>query len=611
RARFGARRAISQSSLGWSYEQLWSRVDQIAAELLRRGIGRGQVVGLYYERAPEMLAALLGVLRAGAAYLPLDPLFPPERIQFMLEDSQASLVLGDQGLQELGLTSGKTLDSYSIVGEAVVPWPSVNPEDTAYIIYTSGSTGKPKGVRVPHRAVVNFLGSMAERPGLSTHDKLVAVTTLSFDIAVLELLLPLTVGAEIILAERDQAIDGNALAALLVKSAATCMQATPATWRLLLETDWHAGAGFKALCGGEALPVELAEGLLGRVEELWNMYGPTETTVWSTCGRVEFGRGGITIGRPIANTSIYIMDAQQQPVPIGAVGEIYIGGEGVALGYHNRQALNDDKFVPDPFSSRPGAKLYRTGDLGRYRNDGELLHLGRTDFQVKVRGYRIELGEIEVALAGVPGVRQAVVVAKTDASGASNLVAYVSLHPGSNFNWSEAKNALRERLPDYMVPSAHVVLDRFPTTPNGKIDRKALPEFHAREVDFELSRPDGPRTPAQRLVADVWMSLLGVSRVSLRDNFLDLGGHSLLVMRAAAQLEARTGKRVGPRAFIFETLEQVASHYADVEQPLTSQSTATPPGAALVKPSEARPNNTQKVARLVARALSNLVRRSE
>lgn len=614
REQFSERRAITESNTTWTYAQLWSRADELASELVRRGVRRGDVVGLYYERSVEMLAALLGVLRAGATYLPLDPLFPPERIQFMLEDATAVLVLGDDGLTQLGLPTAKTLNTHTIGAGAPVSLPDVNPEDVAYIIYTSGSTGKPKGVKVPHRAVVNFLASMAERPGLTSDDKLVAVTTLSFDIAVLELLLPLTVGAEIVLAKREQVIDGNELSALLTSSGATCMQATPATWRLLLETYWHGGPGFKALCGGEALPTELAEGLLDRVEELWNMYGPTETTVWSTCARVEFGGGGITIGRPIANTTIHIMDPNMQPVPVGVVGEICIGGEGVTLGYHNRPELTDEKFVTDPFSARPGAKLYRTGDLGRYRNDGELLHLGRTDFQVKVRGYRIELGEIEVALANLPGIKQAVVVAQTDRSGSSNLVAYVSVAPGERLNWTDVRTSLRERLPDYMIPTGHVVLQTFPTTPNGKVDRKALPKYDGRESEAGPDRGETPRTPAQKLVAEVWMNLLGVPHVTLRDNFLDLGGHSLLVMRAAEQLAARTGKRVGPRSFIFETLEQVATHYADVEQ---LPETATPKVEVGVPPTvqqnahEPRPTSSQKAALIVGRVLSSFVRRGE
>lgn len=626
RARFAQRPAITHEGTTWSYAELWERADVIASELVTRGARRGHVVGLYYERSPEMLAALLGVLRAGATYLPLDPLFPPERIQFMLEDADSFLVLGDSGLSDLGLPNDKTLNSQTITFKHEVRLPEVDAEDVAYTIYTSGSTGKPKGVRVPHRAVVNFLGSMARRPGLMEGDKLVAVTTLSFDIAVLELLLPLSVGAEVVLASREQVIDGNELSDLLVRSGATCMQATPATWRLLLETEWRGGPGFKALCGGEALPAELAEALLDRVDELWNMYGPTETTVWSTCGQVAFGSGGITIGRPIANTTVHILDSAQRPVPVGVVGEIYIGGEGVTLGYHNRPELTAEKFVPDPFSSRPGAKLYRTGDLGRYRDDGELLHLGRTDFQVKVRGYRIELGEIEVALAGYPGVKQAVVVAQPDGTGGAQLVAYVSLAYGTRLNWGDVRNSLRERLPDYMVPATHVVLEAFPTTPNGKVDRKALPKPQTRDAEAGPARADAPRTAAQKLVAEVWKDLLGVSHVGLRDNFLDLGGHSLLVMRAAAQLEARTGVRVGPRSFIFETLEQVASHYVEATPPapaepqvaLKPQATAaqpvqTPPQPAPgYRPEERRPQtNSQKAARLVGRVLSNIVRRSE
>jgi acyl-coenzyme A synthetase/AMP-(fatty) acid ligase len=432
---------------------------------------------------------------------------------------------------------------------------------------------------VPQRAVASFLGSMRAQPGITETDRLVAVTTLSFDIAVLELLLPLTVGAEIVLATREQATDGIALRALLEQHRATLMQATPATWRMLLEAGWRGGAGFRALCGGEALPPELADELLRRVGVLWNLYGPTETTVWSTVARVELGQPGISIGRPIDRTEVWILDEAGDLAPIGVPGELCIGGVGVALGYHQRPELTTERFIADRFSGRPGARLYRTGDLARWRADGQLQHLGRTDFQVKVRGYRIELGEIEVALARHAQIAEAVVVAQPGPGGEARLVGYAVPRPGAAMPAPAAlREHLRATLPDYMVPAAYVALAKLPLTPNGKVDRKALPPPDAAapgEVTTDLAQRL-PRTAGEQLVAQVWRELLGVERISVADNVLDLGGHSLLIMQAIAKLEARTGKRTSPRAFIFQTLEQIAREY-DAARPDPRDPPKAPP----------------------------------
>ncbi|HSK03487.1 MAG TPA: amino acid adenylation domain-containing protein, partial [Kofleriaceae bacterium] len=517
---YGDRVAVRHPGGAVTYAELAALRDRIAAALAARGVGRGDVVALLLERTPAMLGGLLGALAAGATYLPLDPGFPPSRLQLMLEDSGAKVVLTDVDLRDVPIDPAKVLRAEDAAkappGAAPAP-AAVGPDDAAYLIYTSGSTGKPKGVRVPQRAVVNFLAAMRDRPGLAAGDRLVAVTTLSFDIAVLELLLPLTAGAEVILATREQATDGTALRALLEQHRATIMQATPATWRMLLETGWRGGAGFKALCGGEGLPPELAEALLHRVGILWNMYGPTETTVWSTCGRVELGRGGVTIGQPIDNTEVWILDEHGDLAPIGVPGELYIGGAGVALGYHNRPELTEERFVPDRFSGRPGARLYRTGDLARWRADGRLQHLGRTDFQVKVRGYRIELGEIEVALARHGAVAEAVVTAQPGPGGEQRLVAYLVARPGAAAPQPAAlREHLRLSLPDYMVPAVYVTLEKLPLTPNGKVDRRALPVpgggAAAAAAAAALSGEDaafrGPRTPAEQAVATVWRELL-------------------------------------------------------------------------------------------------------
>ena len=553
----GQRIAVRQHDTTLSYVELAAQRDRVAATLAARGIGRGDVVALLVERSPFMLAAVLGTVASGATYLPLDPTFPASRLQFMLDDAGARLVITDvHGV--IDLDPARTLRPDQIAPGAP-PAAAAEADDAAYLIYTSGSTGTPKGVRVPQRAVVNFLQSMRERPGLGGDDRLVAVTTLSFDIAVLELLLPLVVGAEIVLATRDQASDGQALRGLLETHGATVMQATPATWRLLIESGWRGTRLFKALCGGEALPSEVADGLLPRVGALWNMYGPTETTVWSTCGRVEPGRGGVTIGTPIGNTEAWIVDDSGALAPLGGPGELYIGGAGVALGYHNRPALTAERFVADTFSGRPGARLYRTGDLARWRADGSLVHLGRTDFQVKVRGYRIELGEIEVALAGHAQVAEACVVASPGPGGEHRLVAYVVAR-GSAPPAQALREHLRASLPDYMVPAVFVTIDALPLTPNGKVDRRGLPAPEA--APSEPSRSSrAPNTHAEHVVATVWRELLGIDHISAADNFLDLGGHSLLIMQAIAKLDAHTGKRISPRAFIFQTLEQIAKEY--------------------------------------------------
>jgi len=429
------RTALRVGVTALSYAELDRRASRMAQALRSRGVGRGQRVGLCVERDADMVAAVLGILKAGAAYVPLDPSFPAERLRFMAEDAQLTLLVSTSALvSPFGLPRERQLlldiDADALAAQSdqrLMPDAAqdARAEDPAYIIYTSGSTGKPKGVLVPHHAVVNFLGSMAREPGLTADDVLVAVTTLSFDIAVLELQLPLTIGATVVIASREEASDGRVLGALLEQNLTTIVQATPVTWRLLLEAGWNGGKDFKALVGGEALPKDLADQLIASGVKLWNMYGPTETTVWSTCARITDTSNGITIGRPIANTTVYILDAQKNLCPIGVPGELCIGGDGVALGYWNRPDLSAERFIPDPFSTSPGATLYRTGDRARWRSDGTLEHLGRLDFQVKIRGYRIEVGEIEAGIAHHPAIRETAVVVREDVPGDPRLVAYV------------------------------------------------------------------------------------------------------------------------------------------------------------------------------------------
>jgi acyl-CoA synthetase (AMP-forming)/AMP-acid ligase II/acyl carrier protein len=399
---------------------------------------------------------------------------------------------------------------------------------------------------------------MAREPGLASADRSLAVTTLSFDIAVLELLLPLAVGAQVVLASRDEALDGQALKALIERHGVNVMQATPATWRMLIGAGWMGSPQFRALIGGEGLPPDLASQLLARTGELWNMYGPTETTVWSTCWRVEEPARSISIGRPIANTQIHVLDERLQPCPIGVPGELWIGGDGVTLGYWNRPELTAKCFVADPYSKAPGASMYRTGDRGRWRHDGWLEHLGRLDFQVKVRGHRIELGEVEANLASHPQVARTVVLAREDRPGDVRLVAYVvplAAMPEANV----LRTYLRATLPEYMIPQHFMAITTIPLLPNGKLDRKALPAPAEQSEPVESGGGAMPTTPAEIAVAAIWRQLLGVPFVYKTDNFFELGGHSLLAMRAIAQIEAELHIRIPPRRFIFETLAQIAA----------------------------------------------------
>ncbi|MBV9772508.1 MAG: amino acid adenylation domain-containing protein, partial [Gemmatimonadetes bacterium] len=429
-ARTPDRVAVVFAGESLTYGELDRRADRLARHLRARGVRPEVRVGVCLERSAELLVALLGILRAGGAYVPLDPAYPAERLAYMLGDSGVRILLTEPHLRRRLPAEGVEV----VCPDAAGAWPNggpdgplesgAGPDNVAYVIYTSGSTGRPKGVMVPHGAVANFLRSMREEPGMEADDVLLAVTTLSFDIAVLELFLPLTVGARVVLAGRDDAADPAVLAGMMADAGVTVMQATPATWRMFLYAGWRGYPGLRILCGGEALPAELAAALLERCAGLWNVYGPTETTVWSTLHRV-IDPSSVVIGRPIANTRAYVLDARLHPLPVGVPGELYLAGAGVARGYLGRPGLTAERFVPDPLAAEGGARMYRTGDRARWRADGTLEYLGRVDQQVKIRGFRIEPGEVEDALLACPGVREAVVTAREDAPGAARLVAYL------------------------------------------------------------------------------------------------------------------------------------------------------------------------------------------
>ncbi|WP_438036430.1 amino acid adenylation domain-containing protein [Sorangium sp. So ce204] len=545
-----------------TYRALEARVDALASRLRAAGVGPEVLVAILIERGIDLVIALLAVLRAGGAYVPLDPTYPRERLAYMLDDARPAALLVRRAPADLPAPRGAHIIDIDDPGASPGgAWGGERPSGTglAYVIYTSGSTGKPVGVQVTRRAVVNFLRAMAERPGVTAGDVLLAVTTVSFDIAGLELYLPLTVGARVVLAPRSVAADGAALRALVEEVAPTVMQATPATWRMLLEAGWTEGAGLKILCGGEALAADLAERLRATGADVWNLYGPTETTIWSTLHHVDAPqRGAVPIGRPIANTTAYVLDADLEPVPPGTRGMLYLGGEGVARGYLRRPDLTASKFVPDPFRGVAGARMFRTGDEARFSPDGALEFLGRSDFQVKVRGFRIELGEVEAALAGHPAVLQAVVVARDDAQAVKRLVAYVvPRHPGPPPTQGALREHLLERLPDFMVPAAYVVLDALPLTPAGKIDRRGLPapDPGRRALAEEVA---APRTPVEGALARIWAEVLGLPRVGIHDDFFELGGDSLLAVRVASRA-GQQGIRISPGQLVQRpTVERLA-----------------------------------------------------
>ena len=542
-----------------SYRELDEQSNQWARFLTSKGIGQGQLVGLYVPRSEQMVAVLLGILKSGAGYVPLDPAFPNDRLKYMCDQSQLEWVIADQSVRE---TSRKFEKTALIVQDVIhevqnQPVEAVQNEvaatDTCYVIYTSGSTGNPKGVQVPHGAVANFLNSMAEQPGFSSDDKVLAVTTLSFDIAVLELYLPLITGGTTIVASKTMTTDGNALASAIDDHQITLFQSTPSTLRLMINSGWTGNPNLRVLCGGEPMPVDLVSPLLERCGQLWNMYGPTETTVWSSLYQIKDDQSPIWIGKPIANTQLYILDPNLQPVPLGSEGEIYIGGAGVTLGYLNQENLTHERFVDNPwfnpFVDYCSNQLYRTGDIGRYKHDGNIEYLRRNDKQVKVRGFRIELGEIESKIKAVAQVSQAVAIVREDSPGDTRLVGYWVEDSNSPVSTDQLRTGLKESLPYYMVPQFLVPLQNMPQTNNGKIDYKALPSPGPVATHADSSVPTRPWTAAEKLVASTWSNILNVDAIELNDNFFDLGGHSLLVMQAITEIESQTGARLSPPRF--------------------------------------------------------------
>ena len=559
--------ALVFEGVEWSYAELNRRANQLAHHLRDWGVGPDLVVPVFLERTPELLITLLAVMKAGGAYLPLIPGLPIRRLAAMIEASHAAVLVTESTLiaglpqHQLPVICLDRVAETLARGEEGNPRPLAGPEHLVYVLFTSGSTGQPKGVEIEHRALVNFLRSMQQEPGMTPRDVVVALTPLSFDIAGLELYLPLLSGARIILANRQQAMDGAWLRQELDQGPVTVMQATPATWRMVLQFGWTGGRGVKVLCGGEALPRELAQNLLARAGSVWNVYGPTETTIWSTLERVRAADRLIALGKPIANTQVYVLDANREPVPVGIPGELYIGGMGLARGYRGAPQLTAERFVPSPF--RAGERLYRTGDQVKWLPDGRVEYIGRIDYQVKLRGFRIELGEIESVLADDPTVKQAVVIVREDVPGDKRLVAYVCPREGATCDPQALRKALRDAVPDYMVPAAIVPILDFPLTPNGKVDRRALPAPDI-EPEHEGGQAIEPRNRLELQLVAIWEQVLGITPIGVRDNFFALGGYSLLALRMFSAIERTFGKRL-PMAVLFQapTIEELAAVLAD------------------------------------------------
>lgn len=560
--------AIQAKDSELTYLDLNKKVNQFANYLQANGVRAGTVVGLSMQRTTDMVVALLGIMKAGGVYVPIDPTFPQERIVYIINDSQMDVYVVDSESQMTLPESAATLIVFDEISEELANqsenWEgaSVSGDSPVYMIYTSGSTGNPKGVLIPHRALVNFLCSMQKAPGMLQDDVLLSVTTLSFDIAGLELYLPLITGARLLLASKEDVVNGQRLAALIEEESVTMMQATPATWQMMIDVGWNGRSALKMLCGGEPLPIHLAQKLRQLGGELWNMYGPTETTIWSSIAKIE--SDSITIGQPIANTQVYVLDEQLNPLPIGVVGELYIGGDGMALGYHNRPELTAEKFINSPFDS---GKLYRTGDIASFNSDGSLNCYGRVDHQVKIRGFRIETGEIEAHLNAHPDVQQCVVHVQDDRSGQRALVAYLVLNPSAQTDslHERYRTFLQKALPAYMMPSAFVPLQRLPLTPNNKVDRKALPNpFETAVVIPSTSNRD--LTEVEEAVSRVWRAFLKVEQVQPTDDFFELGGQSLIAAQIIFKLSDIFDLDLHMAAlFEYPTVAELASHIEQIQ----------------------------------------------
>ena len=554
-----------------TYAQLEEKSDQLATWLTSKGIGRGDRVGLCCERDVDTPALLLGILKSGAAYVPLDPDYPVDRLIYMVEDSNVKHVVAHSGQLELteqfnvpATIVDRDWDEVVAIDQTTEATSNIiDPQsDVAYVIYTSGSTGKPKGVVVQHRAAVNFLCSMTELPGFKAGERILATTTLSFDISVVEIFLPLISGGSVAVVDRQTAKDTTSLVAAIEKFDVSIMQATPAMWRMILETDFKGDPSMKFYSAGEPLPMDLVEPLLSRCGELWNLYGPTETTVYSTGARMNSDMERVHIGGPIANTQLYIVDENDELVPQGVEGELLIGGEGVTLGYHERPDLNADRFI-----TWNGQRVYRTGDLAKLMADGNIDHLGRMDSQIKFNGHRIELGEIDAALASQDGVRQAATVLREDQPGDKRLVGYLLVADGLKPNIAQIRKNVSEKLPEYMVSNLITVVDEFKYTPSGKLDRKSFDPPSTKRPDIGIDYV-APKTEQEKKLSKLWSEVLQIDEVGLKDNFFELGGNSIRAVKLVTAAKKNLGIEVtGAEFFDNPTIEALLG-LADKKQKL-------------------------------------------
>ena len=519
-----------------TYRQLDERSNQLANYLRGLKVGRGDLVGLCCNRDVDTPALLVGIMKSGAGYVPLDPDYPVDRLAYMVENSEVKHVIAHLDQAELTDEFETTTtfidqdwDKIAAAGNKKVKAKVKPPTDIAYVIYTSGSTGKPKGVQVQHRAAVNLLWSMIETPGFTADDRILATTTLSFDISVAEMFLPLVVGGSVAVVDRATARDTTALVAAMQQYEVSFMQATPAMWRMILETDFAGRPGMKFVTAGEPLPRDLIQPMLDRCEQLWNLYGPTETTVYSSGARITSDEGRILIGTPTANTQLYIVDSSDKLCPPETAGELLIGGDGVTLGYLERADLNAEKFI-----NFNGSQVYRTGDLAMLTDDGQIFHMGRMDNQIKFNGHRIELGEIDAAMAMQPGVRQAATVLREDRPGDKRLVGYLLVEDGIVPDTSKIRANVGQTLPDYMVPNLIVVVDKFPHTPSGKLDRTAFapPSTERPNIGTEFVKP---KTSQEQQLAKIWCDVLQLDTVGTQDNFFELGGNSIRAVKVVAR----------------------------------------------------------------------------
>ena len=548
----------------FTYAELAVMVNQMAHYLWSQGLKPGQIVAVSLDRTPELIASLFAVLQCGASYIPIDTLYPEARINLMMEDAGASFYIG--------LKSKETFSndiialSISAILKAIVNFPKepltvkTPTESGAYIIYTSGSTGKPKGVHVAHCNVINLVYSMAKEPGIDASDKIFSLTTISFDAMVMEIYLPLLFGACVVIVDEDTRLDGQLLLQKAIENEITIIWGTPSIWQILLDSGWEKPLNIKILIGGEPVPLPLAHKLLSRCNELWNIYGPTETTVCSFLTPITLNDNPITIGKPIANTLVYLLDSNRNPVKQGEVGEIVIAGDGVSLGYLNRSELTNERFITNNFEKESNGKMYLSGDLGKLLPNGHVQCLGRIDNQVKVRGYRIEIGEIENTLMAIKGIKSSVVLANSDILIAFIVVDFEITEELDQIKWW--RNELSSQLPPFMIPNVFHIIDKIPTTTNGKVDKNKLLEYKSQsDKNQNLTVP---RTEEEKLVATIWKESLNIEEIDIFSDFFEIGGHSVKAVKVIIDTEKQTGKRF-PLSILFEhsTVEKFAKLLSD------------------------------------------------